>query len=497
MKYLDVPKQINIKEIIANKFSFSPSLYKKIILKNENYKKVKDFLNSNLIKGGEVGSNSYITKSHKYFIRNKSLQPESFLPSFVSDSIVPILPSVFADLHLKKGDLIISKDSNIGETVILDKDYPEYMLSGGLYKMPVEENKYYLLAFLKHGFFRTQLNFLTSRGATIRHAKKLFLDCIIPFPNQSNADDVIKYVEILTKIVVNKEKEIRRKNELIHSLIEKELLENQKPNKFRYKLPNIKEIENDLRIDAGFYCERYKKQQFAISNYENGTGTIYDWTFKLTRGQNLQVSCIGESIYSDIPKENFYVLVRPTNLSDFGTVIKYEYLGNPNKLSTIQEGDIIFSGEGSIGKCMMFTKPRQKMITNIHGIILNKKDHNKTESAFVSCFLRYLRKIGILDHISVGGQGGSLSMKYWEDVKIPLFLEPKQKEIAKLYYNPVSYDTNKLNLDNFLTKDKSITSESGILQLDEQIKTIKEYLNFLIDQIINDNEVKIDFRFLK
>jgi len=198
-----------------------------------------------------------------------------------------------------------------------------------------------------------------------------------------------------------------------------------------------------------------------------------------------------------IPKESFYVLVRPTNLSDFGTVTKYEYLGNSNKLSTIQEGDIIFSGEGYIGKCIMFANPKQKMITNIHGIILNKKDHNKLESAFVSCILRYLRKVEILDYVSVGGQGGSLSMKYWQDIKIPFFPESKQKEIAKLYYNPTSYDVDKLNLDNFSNQDEKITQKSGILQLDEQIKIIKENLNFVIDQIIKDNEVKIDFEFLK
>lgn len=31
-------------------------------------------------------------------------------------------------MNLKEGDIIISKDSNIGEIVILDKDYPNYML---------------------------------------------------------------------------------------------------------------------------------------------------------------------------------------------------------------------------------------------------------------------------------------------------------------------------------------------------------------------------------
>ena len=46
-------------------------------------------------------------------------------------------------MNLKEGDLLISKDSNIGEIVILDKDYPNHMLSSALYRLPViEKNKY-------------------------------------------------------------------------------------------------------------------------------------------------------------------------------------------------------------------------------------------------------------------------------------------------------------------------------------------------------------------
>ena len=105
MKYIDVPRQVNIKEVINNRSSFSPSLYKKVILKTKSYKKVKDFLSGNLIKGQEIGSDSYISKSNKFFIRNKYLQPENLLPVFVSDSVVPMLPSVFVGSRLKQGDL--------------------------------------------------------------------------------------------------------------------------------------------------------------------------------------------------------------------------------------------------------------------------------------------------------------------------------------------------------------------------------------------------------
>jgi len=498
MYYVDVPQKIDINELLSNKSSFSPHNYKKVILKNKFFKPVKDFLSGDLIKGEEVGSDAYIQASNRFFIRNKALRDDSFLLDFIGDSKVPILPNEFVDFQLREGDIIISKDSNIGEAVILDKDYTDYMISGGLYKMPVSENKYYLLAFLKHNFFKTQLNFLVSKGATIRHAKKLFLDCIIPLPNQANKDEVFRYVEILVRAVINKEKQIKSNEETIFKLIEKELLANQKSvKKFHYEFPTLDMMLRNSRLDAGFYCENYAKKQFLISNYIHEAGTIKDWGFEIGRGQNLQVSAIGKSIYSEDEKENFYILAQPTHLSDYGTVTKYEYLGNRSKLSLIQEGDIIFSAEGSIGKCVMFANPKQKLITNIHGIVLNKKNHNKQESAFVCCFLRYLRKLGVLDYISVGGQGGSLAMKYWSEIKIPFFPKNKRDAIAKLYYCPHGKEINKkTDLNTFDSVDASMNSQVGILDLDDQIKIIKNRINIILDNIIDGKKIDIDFSFL-
>ncbi len=495
MRYVDIPQKVNIHEILGNKSSFSPHNYKKVILGGENYKTVKDFLTSDLVNGEEVGSDAYLRKSHKFFIRNKSLQQDTFLLSLVGDSVIPILPSKFVNLGLQEGDLVISKDSNIGETIILDKNYPNHMLSGGLYKMPVEKHKYYLFAFLKHDFFRTQLNFLVSKGATIKHAKRLFLDCLIPLPNQKDSEKVIVYLETLVRLAINKEKKIKENEELIFALIEKELSSHQKNKEFRYKFPDLQTILATSRIDAGFYCEDYSQKQFSIRNYVNDAGSVEEWSFEIGRGQNLQVSAIGNSIYSDQKKENFYVLVRPTNLSDFGTVTKYEYLGNSRELDTISEGDIIFSAEGSVGKCVMFANPKQRMITNIHGIVLNKKNHDIDESAFVCCFLRYLKNLGVLDYISVGGQGGSLAMKYWAEVKIPFFPKNKQREVSKFYYAPADYKITKGDLPSIEEYDRKINEKIGILQLDEQVKILKEKISDVVDAIVGGSIVDIEFGF--
>lgn len=111
----------------------------------------------------------------------------------------------------------------------------------------------------------------------------------------------------------------------------------------------------------------------------------------MKRGSSLAVCQIGKSIYLDNFKKKFYTLIRPTNFSEFGTVEKFEYFGNPKKLTLLNTGDVVFSAEGTIGKCILFDNPKEKWITNYHGMILSKKDYKIKESAFITCFLRFLR----------------------------------------------------------------------------------------------------------
>ena len=87
-------------------------------------------------------------------------------------------------------------------------------------------------------------------------------------PNQ-NSDNTIKFVEMLTQAIINKEQLIKNRHENILNHIEQELLSNQKPNKFKFELPTIKEIEEVGRLDTGIYTEQFKKIKFLIQNYKN------------------------------------------------------------------------------------------------------------------------------------------------------------------------------------------------------------------------------------
>lgn len=495
--YIDTPLSISISSILEKDYTLSSSQYKELLTPNKTFKFVRDFLSRPLKRsdlGSEVGSISYIGQSPNYFLRTKALQAHTYLPEITSETALPILPKAFINTNLKEGDLLISKDSNIGEIVILDKDYPNYMTSGAIYKLPVKENKYYLLAFVKHQIFREQLDFMVPKGATIRHAKTMFLDCKIPLPNKK-ANETIQFVELLTKAIINKEKLIKERHEAVINCIENELKQNQKSNKFKFEYPSINEIENIGRFDTNLYRENFKIIDFTIKNYKLGYQTIFDFGFTLSRGQNLQVSNIGTSIYSTKHYDNFYTLMLPKFLSKYGTVDTVEYLGNAKDLKTLKKGDLIFGAEGfEKGRSIVIIEEKDKTITNIHGITIQQEEHNVTKAIFIKCCLDYLRNKGLIDLFAVGGNGGSLAQKYWDYIPFPKFTDDKQNEIAKFYHNDnITYNVANCTLDNFLQTDTAYNDKAGIYELDKTAKLLKEKLNQAIDDIINDKEVKIKF----
>lgn len=491
--YIIVPRTLNIKEIKDKDFALSPSLFTRVEIKNKNVKAVRNLLDRDLNskdKGFEVGSKAYISKSKYFFIRTKALQPTSFLPNYDKEIIVPILPQSSKSYNLKEGDVLISKDSNIGEVVILDKDLPNYMPSGGIYRLPISKRKYYLLAFMKNEFFKAQLNFLVSRGATIRHAKTLFLDCLIPFPNQNNADKIMRYVDILTKAIINKEKKIRRKHQLILKKIGKELLENQKLNKFEYSLPNIEEIKDKTRLDIGIYTYNFKKIDFLVKNYKYGFYYIKE--SNIQSGNTPQKRFIGEEL------KYKYKWSTPAQISDYGTFTNFESINcsksNLNKNAMLLINRTSKGGRGKyVGIALYYD-------INIFGKgqhnqgIYRVENYKDLTLQFMTCFMnsKFMREY--CANLSVGSKMKEIKSSQFLTMPFPNFPEPKQKEITELYYNPIEYPIN-LNLDNFSEKDFEWNKEAGILQLVMLAKKLNQRINDIIHKIVMDEEVDINFNF--
>lgn len=498
-KYIITPETISFSEIANKDFSLSAPQYKTLLIKNKNFLFVRDFLERNLIKsdlGTEIGSLNYIRRSHKYFLRTKALQSHTFLPELNAETTRQIQPKMFNQMNLKEGDLIISKDSNIGEIIILDKDYPDYMLSSAMYRLPVKSNfRYFLLAFIKHPLFREQLDFIVPSGATIRHAKTLFLDCKIPIPNQDK-NRVMSYVSLLTQAIINKEKEIRKKHSSIFELFDTELLENQKKNSFEYKYPSISEIERVGRIDTARYTEEHKSYEFLLSNYKNGKSTFTERGYEVKRGQNLQVSNIGKSHYSDEYFDSFYKLIVSSNFSEYSTIEKYKYIGNSSELTKIEVGEIVFSARGAqFGRVVILPETANNIITNLDSLVFSSETASLRESIFITLFLNRLRWNKHIYSIAITGSGANSFTAYQiDDINIPNYPVDKQNEIVKLYYNPNAENKNqKATLENFLELDNVFNEEAGIYELDKSAKALKVRLNQVIDQIANDENIDITF----
>lgn len=479
-------------EVLYLKNILAPSQLKILDIPNKNTVLLKNVLQRELKKsdnGVEVGSINYIDKSHCYFIRTKALQSDYYIPIINQTTTIPIRPQTFKNYNLKEGDLIISKDSNIGEAIILEKDYPNYMLSGALYRLPITHNKYYVYAFLKGGYFREQLDLLVPKGSTIRHAKTLFLECKIPFPKQNNSEDIIKYVELLTKSIINKEKEIVDKNNKIHDIIEKELLENQTSKKFIYSMPKISDLNN--RLDAGLFCKKFKEIDFSIYNYKNGCSTLDKQGLEFISGPSLELKLLVTRIDSSTEKNGYYRLITPTQITNYGTVSNYKYIGTSYVIPKLQNGDILF-GESGTGRTLVFIDGHKNTITNAHGHILRPKTCSLEKAIAIRCILSYLKRRGYIDYLTVGGSGGHLSPSYFDRVPIPNFNLIIQNNIAKLYHNKLTLPKN-VSLLNFSEKDKEWNSIAGIIELDLSIKSTKKKLDSVLEGIKNDKEIIIEF----
>ncbi len=494
--YIRIPKTIKYREIVNNNFSLSANQYKKFVIKNKNLFKVKDFLTRELKRsdlGYEVGSINYIDKSPVYFLRTKALQPYSYLPEFTNESLIPIKPQVFKNMNLKKGDLIISKDSNIGEIVILDKDYPNVMLSSALYKLPIREKlKYYLLAFIKHHIFREQLDFMVPSGATIRHAKTMFLDVNIPFPTK-NRIQTVKYISLLTQAIINKEIEIRKKHNLILKKIEEELKQNQKPNKFKFSFPKFSEIKNTTRLDTGLYTKEFKEIDFMIKNYKNGY--FYIEKKDITGGNTPKIRYIGNE------KKLKYKWVTPTMINNFGNFIDLEEKRiNFKGKNNINEDCILIinrtskGGEGKYVGITAFYNYNDFGPGHHNQGIYKISKFEKEKLIFILTFFNCEIVRNYCKGLSIGSKMKELKIEQITQIPIPTFPESKQKEIALLYHNPeAKYDISQMDLNNFLEKDNEFNKKAGIYELDKSMKYLKNLLNKAIEKIAND-EIVISFK---
>lgn len=347
--------------------------------------------------------------------------------------MVPILPTSFKNLSLKEGDVLISKDSNIGEVIILDRDYPKHMICGGIYRLPITKRKHYIFGLLKSEFFKTQLLFLVSRGTTIKHAKTLFLDCKIPFPNQKNKDEVVIYVESLVLSIINQEKSINKKTELLNQGIEQELA-NQKSKVFHYEYPTLEKIKKNSRLDTGIYSKEFKKIDFLIRNYKGGFYLLDQK--KVKSGSTPQKRVFGEG--TDLK----YLWITPTNITDFGTIGNKERItcdkNNLDKNAMLLVNRTSRGGRGEyVGIAMFYDASLHGEAHHNQGVY-RVAGYSDLDLLFMSCFMncRYMREY--CSGLSIGSKMKEMKANQFLEIPFPIFPENRKVEIANIYKNIIS-----------------------------------------------------------
>jgi hypothetical protein len=492
MQYLQVPRTISTADVLAGKRSWSPSMYRRVEMPTSNTKTVKRLLHG-WDKGSDPGSFFYLRHSTHYLIRTKALQEHSYLIYPKGGSITPLSPQAFEQKNLINGDILLSKDSNIGECAMVDGDrWNTYAISGGVVRLRPSINRFYLFAFLKHPIFREQLYAMVPRGATIAHANSLWLDCKIPFPNQPNAAQAEKYVGCLMEAIVEKECAIRDRNAQILKEISDELIAGQSTAAFSYKYPSLAEVRGNARLDAAIYSSEYKSKMWLITNYARGYRTPTAAGFDVKPGPSLEIKIIRTRIDSDVSKAGFYRLLIPANISEYGTMTKINWLGTGKKLPLLKQGDILF-GEAGFGKgrTIVLIDAVEATTTNAHGLYSRREDGDLAESIFFRCIFHWYRDMGLIDLMAVGGSGGHFSPDYFDALLIPRFPDELKAKIVKLYNCPASEEASPPSLSKFVEYHRSRNSALGIWQLANELKALQSELLCAQETIIQGRSVAV------
>ncbi len=279
-----------------------------------------------------------------------------------------------------------------------------------------------VLGILKTKHFKEFIDGVTPGGSTIRHSKLLTLDYEVPW-----SVDAIKRQGIsdIVSNLIDKERQIASKNKIIDQLITDELATGINNGVPKTGLPTRLEILAGTRLDAGIYTELVRDTDRLITNYKGGFFHIPDF-FKSNRGQNLQVTSIGESYYSDTLKNGFYRLFTNVEMTDMRTITGFRWLGNKNKLTTLPKDCVMLAADGMIVGRSFFFDAMPNTITNIHPWVITAKDKTQPryKSVFLSVFLSYLKNIGYLEKIKDKSNGGGLKKHHVEkQIKIPTFAD--------------------------------------------------------------------------
>jgi restriction endonuclease S subunit len=478
--YITKPNKLRISQIRANEFALSPFNYRKVISQNTNVKLVSELLLSN-DKGFEPGSKNYINFSNNFFIRISELSDEYYTFD-ISDATNKIIPPKTKQEKVSKYDLLYQTASNVGNVGFYIGSEEAYFNSH-LRKIDLKD-KFYCAVLLKSNFGRQQVDVLGSIKGVDNFREEYLLNTAIPYPtkkNNPNPNDIIKYVSLLMQSIIDKEENLKNKNEIIDKLILEELKNNQSADKFKFAFPKISEIKKEYRTDTILYTDKYKRLEYLVTNYKNGFFNIPETSIRPGKTPE-------DYFYTNYKAENTFEWVTPKNLSQRRLIFK-TYIHTKQNTVT-KKYSLIFSGIRYVGNCFFVENDEEPIYCNQNTLVINYSNKIE-EQLYILCYFssQIGKKLQLMQRVF-----GIVPILYSKDfAKIPIPKIPIeiQKAISKEYYN--SIDPNKgLTLENYIDKEKARNLKLGIFQLNTEILELKEKLAMLVDKIVNEKPIIIE-----
>ena len=477
-----VPTQVKISELMANG-SLSPSNYRKLTIKNPNVKKIATYLDDDIpyIKGKEPGSSAYVPKSQQIFLRNSCINNIQY--SAIKSKYIYLNPNYYDDCMVETGDILFCTDANIGDCCYYISDGEKVIFSSGMIKLNFKDEKfkYYVMALMRDDYFREQLDAKTPKGATIRHSGDAFLECEIPACPE---DWIYSLTETLIKNISYTEYVSNEKLRETEKLIEEKIMVDE----YEYVNPTIKQMQEKARLDSGIYSNTVFQWIENVKHYKDGFSSLKEFGFDLRRGPNLAKRDLGRSIQLETYRKGYNILIYPSDISDSGYIEQVSYLGARNPIWFLGEKNILFSAEGTVGKTFIVCDDNMHFTTNFHGTIVYPltEDVPLRKSVFLGLYLSWLRTNGVFSRMSVGGNGGSFAVGYWDNIKIPNVDDAFMDKLTEIYsaktdLDPMKFDVEAIRmagiyeLNNFLIKCKATLSTLCNDLKTGKVKTEKEY----------------------
>lgn len=486
MHELIIPTEVKFSEL-KKTGSLSPNNYKKLAIMNPNQNKIATYLDANkpYIKGIEPGRRSYVKKSEQAFLRNSCIDNIRF--SADKEKFIYLNPKYYSDFMIQNEDILFCTDANIGDCCLFISDNEKVIFSSGMIKLNFKENKYkyYVIAFMRDDYFREQLNTKTPKGATIKHSGDAFLECLIPI---CPADWVNELIENLVKNIAYAEHICNSKVRLTEKIIKEEIIVKE----YEYVNPTIKVLKDKVRLDSGIYSNNVFQWKKNVENYKYGYSNLLEFGFKTQRGPSLQKRDLGRSIQTNRFQKGYNILIYPSDISSSGYIEKVAYLGARNPIWFLKEKYILFASEGTIGKTFIICDNSMCFTTNIHGTMIYPINMQTgiEKVIFLGLYLNYLRSNDVLVKMSVGANGGSFAVGYWDNIIIPNVSDKFMSKLAVIYnndaeLNPVVFDKKELKvagvyqLNNFLIGCKALLRIiCGDLK-ENKLKERIDYMNYI------------------